>query len=426
MNQNHELLERYLDQPLLMSEEAGQFLSFMTVGKLNREPTDFLKQAMSEQGVNDISLLRFGMDSGYKPYPVTDAGIAVLTVNGTLESNSNWYGSYWTGYEAIESRFLYAMQDPDVKGIALTINSSGGEAAGCFECANLIAAHRDQKPIRALVKHRAYSAAYAVATGADMIVGTPSAGVGSIGVIVAHADQSKMLDNIGIDITLIHAGAHKAAGNPFEPLPEAVRARLQSRVDDLYSTFVKTVAENRNINESVVRGTEADTFQIGAAIELGLADKEQTVGDFFQDFEDDLSKPNFRRVSAMANNAPEQEPQSNQQASAPVDTAKLAADAAAAERTRIDAIMSCEEATDRVKLASHIALKTNMSVDDAKTVLAAAAGEAPAPKAATNPLENAMSQEQDEDLGAGGSEGEGTQLTDAQILFAGFDKKRGK
>jgi len=425
MNHNQELLERYLDQPLLMSEEAGQFLSFMTASKLNREPTDFLKQAMSEQGVNDISLLRFGADSGYKPYPVTGAGIAVLTVNGTLESNSNWYGSYWTGYEAIESRFLYAMQDPDVKGIALTFNSSGGEAAGCFECANLIASHRGQKPIRALVKHRAYSAAYAVATGADMIVGTPSAGVGSIGVIVAHADQSKMLDRIGIDITLIYAGSHKADGNPFEPLPEAVRARLKSRVDDLYSTFVKTVAENQNINESVVRGTEADTFQIGEAIELGLADKEQTVAEFFQDFEDDLSKPNFRRVSAMAN-APEQEPQSNQQAPAPVDTAKLAADAASSERTRIDAIMSCDEAKDRAKLSSHIALKTNMSLDDAKTVLAAAAAEAPAPKAAVkNPLENAMSQEQDEDLGAGGSEG-GTELSAAQTLFAGFDKKRGK
>ena len=425
MSHTSEYFERFLDQPLLLSEDGSRFLSFMSISKPNREPTDFLKRAMAEQGVSEVAALRFGMGSDYKPYPVTDAGIAVLTVNGTLEANSNWYGDYWTGYEAIESRFMYAVQDPDVRGIAFTINSNGGEARGCFECANLIAAHRGQKPIRALVKHTAYSAAYAVATGADMIVGTPSAGVGSIGVIIAHADESKMFDKAGIDITLIHAGAHKADGNPYEPLPEAVKTRLQSRVDDIYSTFVGTVAQNRNINESVVRGTDADTFQIQAAIELGLADKEQTVGEFFQDFEDDLNKPNFRSMSAMAQNQPETP--SNEQSGPPaaVDTAARAAAAATAERTRIDGIMSCDEAKDRSTLASHIALKTAMSLEDAKSVLAASAGEAPA-QPTNNPLENAMNQESDADLGAGPGEDGGHELSAAQKLFAGFDKKRGK
>ncbi|RLA52442.1 MAG: hypothetical protein DRQ98_10135 [Gammaproteobacteria bacterium] len=434
MNHNMELLSRYLDQPLLLSEEGSRFLSFLGSSKLNREPTDFLKQAMIEQGVADVSLLRFGMDSEYKPYPMTEAGIAVLTVNGTLEANSNWYGNYWTGYEAIESRFAYAMHDPDVRGIALTINSHGGEAAGCFECADLIASHRGEKPIRALVKHSAYSAAYAVATGADMIAGTPSAGLGSIGVIVAHADQSKMMERIGIDVTLIHAGSHKADGNPFEPLPEAVRERIQTRVDALYATFVKTVAQNRNIKESVVKGTDAGTFQIQEAIELGLADKEQTVGDFFQEFEDDLRKPNSRGMSAMASNTPDQAAaqvaaQAAAQAAAQptIDVAKLQADSALAERTRIESIMNCEEAKDRTKLASHVALKTNMSLEDAKTVLAAAAGEAPAPapRAGKNPLENAMDQEGDADLGAGGDTGAAEQSA-AQKLFAGLNQKRAK
>lgn len=420
---NHEMLERYIHQPLLLSEEGAQFLNLLPLAKINREHDDFIKAALLEQGVPEVFMLNFGADTGYKSYPVTEAGIAIITVAGSLEANSNYYGSYWTGYEAIESRFLQAMADDDVRGVALVINSNGGEAAGCFECGNMIADARGAKPIRALVKHRAYSAAYAVASGADMIVGTPSANVGSIGVILAHIDQSKMLDNIGVKVSLIHAGEQKADGNPYEALPDAVRGRLQGKVDALYSTFVETVAKNRSINADTVRGTEAGTFQMSEAIELGLADKEQTPAEFFAEFENDLNKPTLSRgLSAMAETQAEQ-PTAPTAAPVAVDTAKLKSDAQTSERTRIDSILSCEEATGRSALASHFALKTGMSVEDARAALAASPAEAPA-AAQSNPLENAMQAEQDADLGTGSEGDGGEQLTAAQQLFSGFDKKR--
>lgn len=426
---NHELFDRYIDQPLLLSEEGCQFLNLLPMAKLNREPDEFLVQAMAEQGVSDPCMLRFGGDTGCKSYPVTSAGIAMITIAGSLEANSNYYGSYWTGYEAIESRFLQAMADPDVRGVALVVNSNGGEAAGCFECADLIFDHRGKKPIRALVKHRAYSAAYAVASAADMIVGTQSAGVGSIGVIMAHMDRSKLLDDIGIKVTLIHAGAQKADGNPFEALPAPVRDRMQAKVNALNTTFLETVAKNRSINVDTVRGTDAGTFQMKEAIELGLADKQQTVAEFFEEFEKDLNKPTFRRLSAMAEThipqpgTPAAETAVAAAAAPAVDTAKLTTDAQATERQRIDSILSCEEAKGRTALASHFALKTGMSVEDAKAALAAAGSETPAP--AANPLAAAMASEDDTDLGAGGdSAGDGSEPTAAQTLFAGFDKKR--
>lgn len=419
---NNELLERYIDQPLLISEEGAQFLNLLPLAKMNRELDEFTKMALLEQGVPEVFMLNFGGDTGYKSYPVTDAGIAIITIAGSLEANSNYYGSYWTGYEAIESRFLQAMADEEVQGVALVINSNGGEAAGCFECGNMIAEHRGTKPIRALVKHRAYSAAYAVASGADTITGTPSAGVGSIGVILAHVDQSKMLDNIGVKVSLIHAGDQKADGNPYQALPDAVRDRWQKKVDTLYSTFVETVAKNRSINADTVIGTEAGTFEMKEAIELGLADKEQTPAEFFAEFENDLKKPQTRRLSAMAETQAAEQP--NGQAAAPVavDSAKLTSDAQTSERTRIDSILSCEEATGRSALASHFALKTGMSVEDAKAALAASPTDAPAP--AANPLENAMAGEQDADLGTSGDEAGADEPSAAQTLFAGFDKKR--
>ena len=80
---------------------------------------------------------------------------------------------------------------------------------------------------------------------------------------------------------------------------------------------------------------------------------------------------------------------------AAVDTAQKGGDeeeqanAASAERTRIEGITTCDEAKGREALANHFAFKTNMSVDDAKAALAAA------PKQSTNatgksPLDTAM------------------------------------
>ena len=61
-------------------------------------------------------------------------------------------------------------------------------------------------------------------------------------------------------------------------------------------------------------------------------------------------------------------------------------DHAANERARIESITTCDEAKGREGLASHIAFKTNMSVDDAKAMLASS----PKGAASTSALDAAM------------------------------------
>jgi ClpP class serine protease len=38
-----------------------------------------------------------------------------------------------TGYDGIRQSFLTALEDPEVNGICLDIDSPGGEVAGCFD-----------------------------------------------------------------------------------------------------------------------------------------------------------------------------------------------------------------------------------------------------------------------------------------------------
>ena len=57
--------------------------------------------------------------------------------------------------------------------------------------------------------------------------------------------MSGALDQKGIAVTLIHAGAHKIDANPYQPLPEAVHDQMQRELEVVRFLFAETVAAGR-------------------------------------------------------------------------------------------------------------------------------------------------------------------------------------
>lgn len=214
--------------------------------------------------------------NGSQPFAVVD-GIAVIEIAGTLVHRGAWIGqsSGLTSYEGIAAQLQAALADPAIRGIALDIDSFGGEVAGAFDLADRIRAAGHVKPVHAFVADHALSAAYALASQADRIILPRTGAVGSIGVVAMHSDMSGALDQKGIAVTLIHAGARKVDANPYQPLPETVRARIASELEDLRQLFAETVAEGRGRRLDTLRalGTEAAVFRGDAAVFAGLADE---------------------------------------------------------------------------------------------------------------------------------------------------------
>ena len=214
--------------------------------------------------------------NGGQPFAVVD-GIAVIEIAGTLVHRGAWIGqsSGLTSYEGIAAQLQAAIADPAIRGIALDIDSFGGEVAGAFDLADRIRAARQVKPVQAFVADHALSAAYALASQADRIILPRTGAVGSIGVVAMQSDMSGALDQKGIAVTLIHAGARKVDANPYQPLPEAVRDRIAGELEDLRQLFAETVAEGRGRRLDTLRalGTEAAVFRGEAAVFAGLADE---------------------------------------------------------------------------------------------------------------------------------------------------------
>lgn len=201
-------------------------------------------------------------------------GIAVIPIHGTLVRRAVGLdaASGLTSYARIAADIDAALASPDVAGILLDIDSPGGEAGGVFELGEQIRAATRIKPIWAHASDAAFSAAYALACATQRVSLSATGGVGSIGVIALHIDQSVRNAQNGLSVTALTAGAHKNDGTPHAPLTSQATAALQAEIDRLYALFVDHVAQMRGLDADAVRATEAALFFGDDAVASGLAD----------------------------------------------------------------------------------------------------------------------------------------------------------
>lgn len=339
-----------------------------------------LEKAASERRMNEVlSAYGYGRmePAASKPFLYAD-GVAIIPCHGTLINRFSYSWGFVTGYNFLRAQLNAALEDEDVKLIVFDINSNGGEASGCFEISDDIFKSRDKKPTLAVVDANGNSAAYAIGCACSKMVCTPSGWVGSIGVISQHVDISENLKMNGIKVTVIAEDAHKADGNPFEPLPPDVLADIRASVAKRYGEFVELVARNRGLDSQAIRDTQSRAYRADDALALELIDTVQSPSVAVSEYLGELGSDEPAEEEDdqdMADQAKDPKLEIS------VDTDKLAADARTAERQRIAGIQSCDEAKGKPKLAAHLALNTSMSIDEAKAILGAAAVEtAEAPK----------------------------------------------
>lgn len=278
-------------------------------------------------------------------------GIAVLPVTGTLVHRLGGMRPFsgMTGYDGIVACLQQAMADSQVRGVLLDIDSPGGQAAGAFDCADMIYRLRQQKPVWALCNDTACSAAMLLASACSRRLVTQTSRIGSIGVMMSHVSYAGHLAQAGVDITLIYSGAHKVDGNQFEALPAEVRQDMQQRIDAARRMFAEKVAMYTGLSVDAVTGTEAAVFEGQSGIEAGLADELINASD---------------AISVMATAL-------NSNVRGGTMPQLTATEAAAQENQRVMGILTCQEANGREQLAATLAAMPEMTVEKARPILAA-------------------------------------------------------
>lgn len=373
MNHLPFLADRILNTPLLITPEKLQVITSVLSDRIgvNSEQLDGFtgnRYVLDENG-----------ERSYTSYPITQEGIAIIRVVGTMVNRGAYVGasSGVVSYEGVKHQVKSAAGNSKVQAIIIDLQTPGGEAVGAFECAEQVRIANSKKPVVALVNGMAASAGYAIASGAGEIVTTPSGISGSIGVVMMHADYSKKLETEGIKPTLITAGAHKADGNPMEPLPDDVKSRLQTHINETYQRFLLTVEAGRGsrLDAEAARKTEAQVFSGDEAVKLGVADRIGTFESVLADLSDNKTYSGF--TSNSRKGSIQMDTQNPSAETAETNAADLAGKArsegANAAKTRIALIIGCDAAQGHhATLANSFAFNSDMSAEEAQKHLAVA------------------------------------------------------
>ena len=367
-----------------------------------------------------------------RPYQMLD-GVAVMPVSGTLVHKHGYLNPYsgMTGYDGIIARGSEAFADPEVKGVLLDMDTPGGEVAGCFDTARTLRKLADAagKPLWSLCYDMNCSAGMALASAANRRLITQTGVAGSVGVIMAHASYEKHLQEEGVNVTLIHSGAHKADGNPYEDLPPDVLARFQSGTDALRTDFATLVSDMTGLSVEAVLATEAACFRGQEAIDIGLADELVNGHEAIALFANHLSTQGrvISQSGALMKKEDSTEPNETVQANTsgattPVSAgatdglesntiasnsnAETTAQSRADERVRVQGILNHANAEGCGPMAEHLAFNTDMSVEEAGALMATAPKEQAPGLDASTALDQLMSSEEQPNIGAdaGGDE----------------------
>ncbi|MFZ6686592.1 S49 family peptidase [Undibacterium sp. SXout11W] len=380
----------------------------------------------------------YSSSRGDKPYSLSDGGVAVIPVMGTLVQRASSLDamSGITSYSRVSGLINAALNDNDVKGIILELDSPGGEVNGLYDLADSIYAARNVKPLWAVANESAYSACYAIGSAADKLFMPRTAGVGSIGVIAMHVDQSKRDAAQGYSYTAIFSGDKKNDFNSHSPLSDSALTDLQAQIDRLYGMFVDTVARNRAISADVVKATQAGVIYPQQAVDEGFADGIATLQETIEMLEAEVqpqpvqvaSFGAHRKETRMSQEANPQNASAEAQALINQARAEGIRTGATQERTRIGAIMQSEEAKGRESMAQTFALESDLDTDTAKKLLAKSPVATNAATGSTS-FQQAMAAVQNPKVGASTETGQDltpeaeAQLLAQKILGAGVIKK---
>jgi signal peptide peptidase SppA len=260
------VLQAVLNEPWVITESAHAKIRMVVQAKLAGA------RVSDEYEVEATAKDQFQLtgDTGNLCAIVPIHGIIGKGVSGIERSSG------MVGVEQISADIDAAMADDNVSCILLDIDSPGGSVRGVPELGDKIREANETKPVLAFTDGQMDSGAYWLAAGARAIYASRGSEVGSIGVYIPWADETRAYEQEGVSVKVIKnkEGTFKGMGLPGTALTAEQEEHLQKRVQDIFSDFTTHILASRKVSMDAMRG---QSFRACDALECGLIDQ---VSDF--------------------------------------------------------------------------------------------------------------------------------------------------
>lgn len=160
--------------------------------------------------------------------------------------------------EDLKLALKQALDDSEVRGIVLSIDSPGGEVTASDNIYNAIRKAREQKPVVVSMGALAASGGYYAAMGATYTFAHETTFTGSIGVIMQSLNYSEAMGKVGLELVTFKSGNFKDMLSGSRKLTPEEREYVQGLVMQTYAKFVGIVASERKLDEQELRKGLAD------------------------------------------------------------------------------------------------------------------------------------------------------------------------
>ena len=224
----------YWEQPNAKSETIPDLVQGMLKGNV-----DIKRSAIEPCSLAAVPL-------GQSNYSYVVGKTAVIPVHGPIRNRLG----YSFSYQELQRDLAEAVGSEDVEVIFLDIESPGGMVAGIDEGFSAIIDAKQKKPVYAHIGAIGASAAYALASAADVVSASRTSIVGSVGAIISYTDATGILEHFGAKT--VSVVADQSPNKRHEVGSKEHIAELKPIVNDGAELFLEMLQQGRGVSREFI------------------------------------------------------------------------------------------------------------------------------------------------------------------------------
>lgn len=190
--------------------------------------------------------------------------IAIIYGEGSilLSSEKGSIGNSITP-DKISNEIDKALENPEIKGIVLRLNSPGGSALASNIIHHKLKEASKQKPIYISVGGVAASGGYYIAVSGDKIFADKESITGSIGVVSLIPNFNGLMKKLDINIETVKKGKYSDLFSLTKDFTEEDEEKIYASSFKVYSEFLDIVAQGRELDRDYVHSIAQGKVWLG-------------------------------------------------------------------------------------------------------------------------------------------------------------------
>jgi protease-4 len=209
-------------------------------------------------------------DPGYEPLLRDRPRLVYLLAEGNVHRGEGFRGISSGGMGGLIASLR---EDSQVRGVALRIESGGGDALASDLIHRGIEQLGREKPVVVSMGDVVASGGYYIAAAADQVFAESACVTGSIGVVGGKLNLERLYEKLGVSKEGVQRGARAGLLSEARGFSSDERAAVRREMQTIYATFVDRVARGRHkSHEDVEQIAQGRIWSGRRAQALGLVD----------------------------------------------------------------------------------------------------------------------------------------------------------